>query len=644
MERLDLNEISAPTASAAGLPLEIASIYRNIIGNMYLSPKVIRFLIFKECVDKLSCETYRQYMERLRGNSFSNKEWKDACRTSRQVLETDRNPDKLDVTDLSCLLENILVLRENNGTRDFSEVLNKVRVVKNLRNEIMHKFEAMVDPRKFIDLTAALLELIREAGRFYSLLPAEVEAEEKVLNSEIANLLVIDKTSLFYCCSRLAMFGKQAVRLLWEARLTSEVLILSNVKVQRQAVFHALELMVRASAGGKVIPYTEIFETSEKFLVVTGVAGAGKTTLVQNIVLHFFELQEGDADYLRPISQVVLFECRDRYSETLSDVIEQHFEDLCSDFGNKIVLKALLRLDVLFIIDGFDEVHDISLKVVAEILAKTWRSNCRVLITTRPHGLKKLQPILLSKNCCFSEFEIMPLAKLEDQLAFLRRYEESLSEFSQVGEMARSFSSLKEDVRSLFTEPINLMHFCDVYKYMPEKIPSWQTPGDVARDILSLYKRLVEIKLLDSNYCDSEDMIEDLFAVIGSTALELLHNNIVTLSEENCQYLKRQCKLVLKRANTTCKIDPEIVLSVVLKMCRPLSGKRFVSYSFPHKTVQEMFAAESIVRRIQDSGDSINTILGNMSKKIAQNGDRDSSFAPLKRTEQNSEQRHPLQP
>jgi hypothetical protein len=106
-----------------------------------------------------------------------------------------------------------------------------------------------------------------------------------------------------------------------------------------------------------------------------------------------------------------------------------------------------------------------------------------------------------------AQYEILPLTKLADQLAFLRQHEESLSDGAPAGEMTRSFESLSEDVRSLFTEPINLVHFCEMHKHFPEEISSWRTPGDVAPVKLRLYKILIQTKLEGSINEDPDVLI-----------------------------------------------------------------------------------------------------------------------------------------
>jgi hypothetical protein len=152
-----------------------------------------------------------------------------------------------------------------------------------------------------------LVDLINEAGKFYSLTKEEIDRQKRKLEDEMYTLVALNKKSTYFWCSRLLMSSKEAVKSFWEKRLSGEVLPLTNnpIKVERRDVFHAPEMKDGSRDEGTVLPYNEMFEAD-----VTGVASAGKTTLVKNIALQLFNPQQGDADYLRSFNLLIFFECR----------------------------------------------------------------------------------------------------------------------------------------------------------------------------------------------------------------------------------------------------------------------------------------------------------------------------------------------
>ena len=167
---------------------------------------------------------------------------------------------------------------------------------------------------------------------------------------------------------------------------------------------------------------------------------------------------------------------------------------------------------------------------------------------------------------------------------------------------------MKEDVRSQFSEPINLVHFCEMHKHFPERISSWQTPADVAPDKLRLYSELVRTKIASLFDGDLDVLVDDMFALVGAEALELLRDNVVTFSEVELRAMKRRCQVELKGDD---EVDPAVVLSVVLKENKPLSLNMSSSYQFKHKSEQEMFAGHFIVQCIiEESTDPLYSILG----------------------------------
>ena len=123
-----------PPAPAGGLPGSIESIYRSVVGNLHLSPKIMRFVLSKECQDKRDDETYRQYMDRLRTEAnqepFTEKKWKQAFRFTAEDFKIAKNADEQDVTAIHCLLKNMYTKVSKVHRKDHTELLRKLDVVK----------------------------------------------------------------------------------------------------------------------------------------------------------------------------------------------------------------------------------------------------------------------------------------------------------------------------------------------------------------------------------------------------------------------------------------------------------------------------------------------------------------------------------
>ncbi|XP_018022647.1 uncharacterized protein LOC108678697 [Hyalella azteca] len=620
---------ASPRSSASTGGWSKKNMYYKTVGDLYLNPKCLRTIIQKECATKKSDETYRKYIERLRGSPFSEEDWKNSCGISSKILETEVNADHLDVTHLICLLENIFpwniskeVHKDDVDDPVSKRIVQKFSGVKDLRNEFFDCKTAAEDSLK-LEIRTALSETMADVEKFYSSRMANDDGGGSGQNDARENIF-LDKQCIEDSYSMLASSSsdkqlKQDIKKRVEKVILKEELTSENDKVKRGAVFHQLELTINKGSCNEVHEYTEILKNSEKFVVVEGVAGSGKSTLLTNIILQFFELQPILVETLEQFDHVILFECRERTVKTLSDVVEQLFGDLCSKQGKENVLEAILRLNVLFVIDSFDDVNTDSYRIVKEIIARTWRSGCRVLITTRPHCMNRLKDLLSINDVSFSQYGINPISKLDDQLKFLEKYERFLNEDNHSRGVTESFKSLESELQSFFTEPVNLMLFRHLHKHFPKKMVSWPKSMGVAFDIFRLYRKIAVSKLSTPNFSERENLVDDLFNIIGRAALELLHDNYVTFSEDKYKEIKEECKI---------KGDSEdaekIILEVVLKKHLPLSEKGPQYFEFRHKIIQETFAAHYIVERIfaiKDSEKSpINSILDETSKKTCRDG------------------------
>ncbi|XP_039599067.1 NACHT, LRR and PYD domains-containing protein 3-like [Polypterus senegalus] len=146
-------------------------------------------------------------------------------------------------------------------------------------------------------------------------------------------------------------------------------------------------------------------KTSPKIVVVSGMAGIGKTTMVQKIMSDWAR----GTQYQR-FAFVFLFKFRELnllYNETqmsLTTLIERHYKHLTHDKLIEILKKPV---SLLFILDGLEEykhklnftdtqlcsdpddevpVHILATSLVSQTLLK----GCSVLITSRPSALESL--------------------------------------------------------------------------------------------------------------------------------------------------------------------------------------------------------------------------------------------------------------
>ncbi|XP_018022091.1 uncharacterized protein LOC108678234 [Hyalella azteca] len=596
-------------ASAAGVAAtayleEMITICKNIEAIMTLATKYTIKFLYMECWDKDPNETYKTYLEKLQGQPFTEKAWKKLCGFLHGKFETEKTPDGFDMTASDKLF--IIVRSIKNDGRDSNAVLNKVKAVKDIRNELFHEDGLLKDPTKVPEIEAKLIELIEEGCRFNGLSASETDTMKYELYLDMDNCYTPDKCRLNHVIYLILNDGKKLSNSRFQ-KYRTENLLFKVGRVTRSDVFHSPKVTPYGQNTG-TFPYTEILDKDDRVAIVSGIAGAGKTTLLKNIALLFSGSQANIPDFLKGFEVLIHYECQDRTKENLTQVFMEHFTGLFPEPDNETrVMEALQQLHVLFLIDGFDERNRESMNILRELLGKIWHLKSRILITTRPQSSEKLQDFLRRKDATFTECKIMPLSDTE-QLEFIERYGRCLPIEAATAEAMRDkFSELNRELQTKFTEPILLLYFCSIFLYTPDKIDKWRSFNDVTRDIFELLKALVKEKLSDIHVSEEEVLIDDLFMIIGQWALKLLACNKVTFTQDEFTDLQRLCREKIKSHDDACEVEASVILDVVLRVEESSKSK---TYMFPHKAIQEFVAAFYVNRQLKNPEKTLLDILG----------------------------------
>ncbi|XP_018027478.1 uncharacterized protein LOC108682750 [Hyalella azteca] len=604
-------------ASAAGIAAtasfeEMRTICQTHEVIMTLCPKYTSKLLALECKDKDKNVTYKTYLEKCRGQTFTQTEWKKLCGFLGGKFETEKDPDNFDMTAQDKLFKIMFDIKKDG--RNSTDLLNKVKAVKDIRNDLMHDAASMKDPNKVHEIKDTLIELIEEGGSFYSLPTSETEDMKHELQHNIDNCFSIGNKQLAHV-TYLALTEGKRISDDRVQKYFNENLPLDLGCVKRSEVFYSPKVMP-SGQNKKPLPYTKIFDSQDRVIIVVGVVGAGKTNVLKNIALQFSALPSNIPDFLKGFEVLVYIECRDRTMSSLQQVFMEHFEGLFTEPGEKAsVLQAVKQLHVLFLVDGFDEVNDMSMTVLRELLKTKWHSNSRILITSRPQAFKEVKTFVTNNDATFNEYRIAPLSELHEQLEFIEKYGRSLNEDpARAHAMRDRFARLDPELQKFFTEPINLLHFCSIFNKTPKNIDRWRSFNDLSRDVLALIKAVVAGKLCDIAVPDKDVLIDDLIMVVGKCALDFLSRNQVTFADHEILRLKRQCIDKMKPYGASGKFDTGVFLSTMLKEKRLLSGG--TTYSFEHKSVQEAITAHYVVGQLIDTEEPLKNILGTTNSSL----------------------------
>ncbi|XP_047738967.1 uncharacterized protein LOC125178674 [Hyalella azteca] len=354
-----------------------------------------------------------------------------------------------------------------------------------MRNDVMHEVAgSAVDPYKYNKIFKALHDVIDEAGNVYSIPADEVTSFKTQIDGMWDEVRTDNEKAKAYCRLLLQTYGNIEAKAMWEAMLAEEILLFGDDKVERSKVFHSLELTLQKPKDQTKdkISYTELLTArNDKFIVVIGDSGSGKSTLAKNLVIQHHGISDAEVEMsdLKNHNLLLYYECRSVSTKEFTDVVEENFENVCQKLGPKPVIQGISESNPLILIDGYDECHKDSYKVVQQMVNKMRNYECRVIITTRPSAADELKDFLKREGVKFQEYEIAEICDLDDQLRFLENYEKHAPPGAE--KVVKSFSSLGRDIQKLFVRPINLVLFCHLVWNFPEKINDLKSHAAVAQ-------------------------------------------------------------------------------------------------------------------------------------------------------------------
>ncbi|XP_018025044.1 NACHT, LRR and PYD domains-containing protein 3 [Hyalella azteca] len=578
---------------------EMKTVTDNVNGFFKLIPKYLQKLLNFECEDKVATQTYRAYMEKYRDEPFKGVEWK-RCRGKSKKIDTATSPDGLDIIALYALFEGIYAAK--NDVRDKTKMLEKLRAVKEPRNNACHEEPDMYNSNTFEEMKQEMFALLDEAKQFYDKYKSDIDSMKLELDRDIKTGFSPGATVQSFNCHRILTKGKDIAIARFQ-KYKEEALHFEDgtvTTVKRPEVFHPIKVMLQ----DRRLPFQDLFQSSsstEQIVLISGEAGAGKTTLLMNIILHF----TGDEDYLKSFEILVYI---DSDTKSLHQVANGHFGDVCTELGSdEAVLEALSQLHVLFLVDGFDELNIKSTTVLYELLQKNWHPNSRILITTRPQDSGELKKFLSKPHVHkFSAYKMAPFSELSEQLKFIERYAQSLADDpASPLAMRKRFEEFDAKLQKSFTEPISLVHFCIIFKKSPEKINQWGSIIDVSRDRLELIKTYIEDKLIKVTPNNNADLMKGLFLIFCQWALKFLVQNKITFTADDRNELRETCCRKIEQYGALHVVDAKTILNVMLKVRPSMSGHANETYSFSHKSLQEILAAHFIFHKMKKSAEPV---------------------------------------
>ena len=326
-------------------------------------------------------------------------------------------------------------------------------------------------------------------------------------------------------------------------------------------------------------------------VLVEGSPGIGKTTFCLKLAYDWAKQSSGAPFSFPEFELVLLLRCRDIDGNLMDAITEQLFpKDV--DEKTEIRLRNFMKIiryqeRILIILDGLDELPELSKHHVDDLLNKKILQSCSVLVTTRQEkGIEAREKFVF--HVCLKIKGFSKRCAVE----YIRKHFKNLGpEQSSKGERLVEEIIQNDDLHAFRKNPLSLLLLCVVYEDHNGMLPSSRT---------NLYQIIVRCLL--RRYCakhkvspckddgDLEKQFERDILALGELAWNCLLHDHHSFREDELQKLKSSDdKLVVLELGLVYKEES-------LKRLNPQH-----EYCYLHKSFQEYLAALYIVHGLRQN-------------------------------------------
>ncbi|KAK8742488.1 hypothetical protein OTU49_001911 [Cherax quadricarinatus] len=504
--------------------------------------------------------------------------------------------------------------------------------LKSLRNKISHKYLS-----NHLDITAEIDNLKKVLKEIYigvgdtlqedftgnieimektlsDIYDAQIRQDDMITYEEDVKAFKMDRTLklIAYGCKELkTLYGKLTVLnpCTWLSHDSSKT---SLRKFQVDKIFTPLKI----EDSDRKISISELLQASTRIdgeekipcaLILYGLAGSGKTSLCRYILNNWCGIAEKIINTIENFDLVFLVEVRTVKSKTLTEYLTQqrlpktHNEQFKDSFE---IIPLLQELDILFVIDGFDEAGDEAKNIVEEIFAKF--SNKRIILTTCPEY--HTDAVLLSNrydvDCLSIEvcgFDYVGLKEFTIKV-FTAVEENEMNREIQIGEFLKYIRGRGKVLGSHLKLPLTLALLIYLWRDNPDILNRVTTATNLYCELFKLCQEKLEERLHAGLLTGA---VQNVVLFLGKQAWFMLqlNNTRICISEDIKKKIIEKCEYE--------KIDDVEFMSAFL-MCEIDENNEATesTYAFLHKTQMEYLAAGFLANTVI-GGETLDSICNN---------------------------------